>query len=252
MNQLEKRYEITSADIRKDRLLKTGAWSLPLLVPAIPALSLLVLTAVSGGALAALFFVLMMISLIGGFVLGLAASGGLMIYRSRWHGRLREMLAADGIRADELEWFMHEIPGGERQTLRELQSSNLLMADAYRDSLATKLTAVRIIGSAKKELQLNQRQQNKLKYSKAPNTEDFRSELERDFTKLSEIRAEAEQMKIEAEKRLHQIETAARHGSNFSETELALKKLSARNSELPLALESAKMEEEIRKQLENE
>jgi len=59
-------------------------------------------------------------------------------------------------------------------------------------------------------------------------------------------------MRVEAESRMHQIETAARHGTNFSETELALKKLSARTSELPLALESARMEEEIRKELEKE
>jgi hypothetical protein len=33
---------------------------------------------------------------------------------------------------------------------------------------------------------------------------------------------------------------------------LALKKLSARNAELPLALESARMEDEIRRELEKE
>ncbi|NJM53762.1 MAG: hypothetical protein HC846_10475, partial [Blastocatellia bacterium] len=45
---------------------------------------------------------------------------------------------------------------------------------------------------------------------------------------------------------------ASRHGSNFSETELTLKKLSSRANELPLALEALKMEEEIRKELEAE
>jgi len=51
---------------------------------------------------------------------------------------------------------------------------------------------------------------------------------------------------------LMMIERASKHGTNFSETELALKKLSAQTSQLPLALESAKMEEEIRKELEND
>jgi hypothetical protein len=37
-----------------------------------------------------------------------------------------------------------------------------------------------------------------------------------------------------------------------ADTELALKKLSARTAELPLALESAKMEEEYRKEFEKE
>ena len=41
-------------------------------------------------------------------------------------------------------------------------------------------------------------------------------------------------------------------GTNLADSQLALKKISARQAELPLALEAAKMEEEIRKELENE
>ena len=59
-------------------------------------------------------------------------------------------------------------------------------------------------------------------------------------------------MKVEAESRLQMIEAAAMRGSNLVDSELALKKLSARQAELPLALEAAKMEEEIRRELENE
>jgi hypothetical protein len=91
-----------------------------------------------------------------------------------------------------------------------------------------------------------------LKYSKAENSQTFQEELGKDFEKLSQIQKEAEAMRLEAENRMHQIETAAKHGTNFSETELALKKLSARTSELPIALESARMEEEIRKELEKD
>ena len=59
-------------------------------------------------------------------------------------------------------------------------------------------------------------------------------------------------MRVESETRLLMIEAASRRGGNVADTELALKKLSARTSELPLALESAKMEEEIRRELEKE
>ena len=59
-------------------------------------------------------------------------------------------------------------------------------------------------------------------------------------------------MLSEAEARLQMIEAAASRGGNLADSELALKKLSARSKELPLALESAKMTEEIRKELENE
>ena len=253
MNELEPVYEITRADLRKDKFLKLGAWSLPVALPLIPTAIFFFLFLVSSATpAAAVWLFLTLVSLIGGFLVGLAASGGLMFYRSRWHAKVRERLAVDGIRAEEVEWFMHELTGTERQSLKQLEAKNLLMADAFRDSLAARLTATRIINSAKKELQLNKRQQNKLKYSKAENTKTFQDELARDYEKLSGIQGEAEQMKIEAEKRMHQIETAARHGTNFSETELALKKLSVRTSDLPLALESAKMEEEIRRELERE
>lgn len=253
MNQLERRYEITRKDISKDKLLKVGAWSLPLALPVVPSLIFFLLFLFANTTPAAAFWLFFTIaSLIGGFFLGLLFSGGLMFYRSRWLAELREKLAVDGIRAEELDWFMHELTSAERQSLREIETKNLLLGDAYRDSLAARLTATRILKKVKKELTLNQRQQNKLKYSKAENAENFLNELQKDFEKLRKIRDQAEQMKLEAEKRLHQIETATRHGTNFSETEFTLKKLSARTAELPLALESAKMEEAIRKELEKE
>ncbi len=56
----------------------------------------------------------------------------------------------------------------------------------------------------------------------------------------------------EAESRLHLIEAAAARGSHLADSELALKKLSARAAELPLALEEAKMTEEIKRELDAE
>ena len=59
-------------------------------------------------------------------------------------------------------------------------------------------------------------------------------------------------MLTEAETRIQMIEAASRRGANLADSEIALKKLAARTSELPLALESAKMEEEIRRELEKD
>ncbi len=73
-----------------------------------------------------------------------------------------------------------------------------------------------------------------------------------DLEKLKRIKSEADEMRVEAETRLQMIEAASRRGGMVADTELALKKLSARTQELPLALESAKMEDEIRRELENE
>jgi len=59
-------------------------------------------------------------------------------------------------------------------------------------------------------------------------------------------------MLAEAETRLQMVEAASVRGSAVADSELILKKLSARASELPLALEEAKMAEEIRAELEKE
>jgi hypothetical protein len=246
---LEKNYELTRKDLLKNKALTHGAWLSPLLIPGLPSLVMLLFGIFTASPfLLALSFVW----LIGGFILGLIMSGGLLIYRQRWLANMREKLAVDGIKTEEVEWFKHELTGPERKALKEVEGQNRLLGDAYRETLATRLTASRIIKSAKKELNLNQRQQNKLKQSKTENAQKFRDELKKDFEKLSGIKTEAEQMRIEAESRLHQIETASRHGSNFSETELTLKKLTSRASELPLALEAMKMEDEIRKELESD
>lgn len=253
MKELQPGYEITRKDVAKDKFLKIGAWSLPVLMPAIPAaIFFFLFMLASSTSAAAVWGSLILISLIGGFIFGLLVSGGLMLYRSRWLAKVRERLAIDGIKAEEVEWFKHELTGAERRSLQEIETKNLLLGDAFRDSLAARLTATRIQKSAKQELMLIKRRQGKLKYSKAENSAAFQEELQKDFEKLSAIQKEADAMRVEAENRMHQIETASRHGSNFSETELTLKKLSARTSELPLALESARMEEEIRKELEKE
>lgn len=253
MRELQPGYEITRKDIAKDKVLKIGAWSLPVILSVIPALIFFLLFLISvEPASKIVMFTLTIGSLIGGFILGLGISGGLMFYRSRWLAEVRERLAVDGIKAEEVEWFKHELTGAEKRSLQEIEAKNLLLGDAFRDSLAARLTATRIQKSAKQELALIKRRQNKLKYTKTENSAAFQEELGKDLEKLTNIQKEAETMRVEAENRMHQIETAARHGTNFSETDLALKKLSARTSALPLALESARMEEEMRKELEKD
>lgn len=245
----EKNYEINRKDLIKKKALTHGAWLSPVLLTTVPALVVFLFGFFLTNPL--LIF-LSLFLLIGGFITGLMVSGGLLFYRQRWIANIRERMAVDGIKTEEVEWFQHELTSAERKALKEVEAQNRLLGDAYRETLATRLTATRLIKSAKKELNLNQKQQNKLKYSKVESSTDFQDELKRDFEKLSSIKTEAEQMKLEAENRLHQIEKAFRHGSNFSDTEMALKKLSARNSELPLALEAMKMEDEARRELEAE
>ena len=121
-----------------------------------------------------------------------------------------------------------------------------------RKPSASGLTATRIVRSSKRELLLMQRRQNKLKYNRSESSKQFQNELNEDLQKIRSINDEAKQMLAESEARLQMIEAASVRGSSIADSELALKKLSNRASELPLALESARMAEEIRKELEEE
>jgi hypothetical protein len=249
MNALERNYEVTRKDLAKDKALKFGSLLMPLLLSIIPALIFFTLYLFSD-AIPLFFFSL--ISLAVGFVLGLVVSGILLFYRSRWLGQIRERIAVDGIKTEEVHWFQNELTTSERKALKEIESHNRLLADAYRETLASRLTATRINKSTKKELLLVQQRQNKLKYLKTEASNELQEHLKNDYEKLEEIKRESDQMRMEAETRLQMIEAASRRGVNMADTELALKKLSARASELPLALEALKMEEEIRRELETE
>jgi hypothetical protein len=112
----------------------------------------------------------------------------------------------------------------EKKSLKEIEAKNLLLADAFRDTLAARLTATRILKSSKQELLLVERRQNKLKYLKSENSENLQIELKEDLKKLNQIKTEAEEMRIEAETRLQMIEAANRRGTNLADSELALKK----------------------------
>ncbi len=248
MNELQRNYEITNKDLTKDTALKYSAWLSPFLFSIIPALITFLIGFFSANPVV---IFLSLFLLIGGFVVGLAVSGGSMIYRSRWLANVRERLAVDGIKASELRWFMSEVSSSDKKALRELEAVNPLTADAYRETLAAKLTATRIIKSSKQELLLVSRRQSKLKQLKGETTNVLLEELKSDKENLEKINKEATEMRIEAETRQQMIEAASRRGTSFVDAELALKKLSARTQELPLALESLKMEEEFRKELEN-
>ncbi len=253
MKELEPRYEVTRKDLAKDKALKFGAWIVPALLAIIPALIFFALFLFSSATPTAFTFLfLSLASLVGGFLLGLIITGGILYYRSDWLKKVRERIAVDGIKAQEVDWFRHELTTTEKKSLKEIEAKNLLLADAFRDTLAARLTATRILKSSRQELLLVERRQNKLKYLKSENSENLQNELREDLKKLNQIKSEAEEMRVEAETRLQMIEAASRRGTNLADSELALKKLSARTVELPLALESARMEEEIRRELEEE
>lgn len=246
--------EITKKDISKDRRLKALATALPIGLSVVPSAILFILSFIFGTTppVAALFLFFSFVTLVGGFILGGVGSAATMIYRSRWLAQVRERVAINGIKAKDVEWFKNEMKSEEKKALKDIKTKNLLLADAYQETLASRLTATRIIKSTKYELLLAKRRKNKLKYLKSERLNEFNAEVDKDISNLLKIKTEAEEMLVEAESRLHMIEATSRRGTELAGNELALKKLSARTQQLPLALEEAKMTEEFRKELVEE
>ncbi|MEO6334502.1 MAG: hypothetical protein ABIO91_05895 [Pyrinomonadaceae bacterium] len=257
MDEQVSKYDISKRELARGRNLKIAAVSAPLALSIIPASVFLLLMFVFGATppVAATFFFLGLIITIIGFVVGLGLTGFFAVRHSAWTKEMREKIAADGIKAEEIDWFRNELKTSEKRALREMQRTDPMLEDAYRETLASRLTATRIIKSSKRELVLSKGRQTKLRQLKRLNIETsqkFNAEIVRDIEKIGSINDEARLMLAEAESRLQLIEAAAARGSHLADSELALKKLSSRAAELPLALEEAKMAEEIKRELEAE
>jgi len=248
------KYEVTSRDLARGRNLKIAAVAAPFLTTAVPAVLFTVLAFLFGGSPPAAFTILVFGAIFTalGFLLGLFLTVLFLYRRSNWTKELREKIAADGIRAEEIDWFKHELKATERKALKEITRKDVLLADAYRETLASRLTATRIIRSSKRELSMLQRRKVKISRLKTEKASEFRNQIEEDRKKIEGIHEEANLMLAEAEARLQMIEAAGVRGHTLADSELALKKLSARSQNLPLALEEVRLAEEISRQLDEE
>jgi hypothetical protein len=248
------KYDVTPREMARGRNLKAAAWLTPVVLTGIPAIItflLLFLTATTPPAAATILFLGLIITLFA-FIASLALSGFFAYRYSKWKDATREKMAADGIKAEEIEWFTRELRPAEKRALREISAHDVLLADAYRETLASRLTASRILKSSRRELNTTQKRQTKLRSLNSQRKPEFQTQIQKDIEKLASINNEAKEMLVEAESRLQMIEAAAMRGGGLADSELALKKLSARTSDLPLALEQAKMADEIRREMEEE
>ncbi len=253
MGELATRYGVTKRELAKGRRLKIAAVAAPTTLTLLPLAGTLAATflfGVSPPVAATILFLGLMITALG-FVVGAGVSIFSMIRYSGWSRDMRERIAADGIRAEELDWFRGELRASERRKLKEMERGDPLIADSYRDALASKLTAKRIVRSSNQELLATRRRQGKLKHLKTANVERYAEQFASDAEKLKAINEEAKQMMIEAESRIQLIEAASARGGGIADSELALKKLSSRTLELPHMLEEAKITDEILKELES-
>lgn len=246
--------DITPTDIARGRRLKTGAIAAPVLLTLVPAAVtlLLVFLAASGPPAAAVIFFVGMIATLIGLVAGLVTSAVLIHSRSGWKKEMRNIIAADGIKANEIEWFTNELRAQEKRVLAAVEARDLLLGDAYRETLASRLTASRIIKSSQRELAQARNRKSSLGRLQPERRGEFAQQINDDIATISRIGQSAKAMLGEAETRLQMIEAASTRGGTLADSELALKKLSARAFEVPLALESAKLAEEIRLEMEKD
>ncbi|HEU4477444.1 MAG TPA: hypothetical protein VFR80_02935 [Pyrinomonadaceae bacterium] len=199
---------------------------------------------------AAIFMLLSLASLGVGILIGALFLILFLIYRQRWYRRLRDRLASDGITASEVSWFTSELTSEERQNLSEIQKTNPLLADAYAETLASRLTATRIVDRSKRELLRVERRINNARRIIDADTSALAAELDVDRQRLENLRTEATTRLAEAKARLQMIEAAASRSLSQSETDLMLSRLSAAQSYLPLTIEMAELERQATKEID--
>ncbi|MEQ1765189.1 MAG: hypothetical protein ABL984_18825 [Pyrinomonadaceae bacterium] len=252
MSDLVQSRGITKAELARGRNLRIVGIASPILLTAVPVILFLIITLVlsTSPAFAISSLFLGFVFAVIGLVVGLSISAYTFYKHQEWSKQMRERIAASGIGADEIDWFRKELKPSEKRALKALKAADPLIEDAYRETLASRLTATRIVRSSRKELQSVKRRESKLRSLKPENAKRFLQELAVDNEKIGSIHNEAKQMLTEAESRLEMIEAAAARGGSFADTEVALKKLAARASQLPLALEAARIHGEAILELE--
>ena len=237
--------KLSGKDATTARLLKIAPW-IALLAASLPAplVFLVLFLTTTATESAAVYLLLAGLSLTLGFALGVVIAAILLIYRRRWLSNLRDRLASDGITANEVAWFRSELTSAERASLAEIQRSNPLLADAYLETLANRLTASRIISRSKREMLRVERQINRARTLHTPESESLQKELAADHERLEHLRQQANDHLAKAKTRLQMIEATSRRKLTQGETDLMMQRLGSAQDQLPLVLEIAKLEQQ--------
>src|SRR6267143_1309096 len=237
--------KLKRSDERTAHLLAWTPWlSFVLATLPLPIVFLLLFAASATTDSAAIYLLLSFVSLGAGLVVGLVLLILLLLYRRRWQARLRERLATDGITASEVPWFSAELSSEERNVWGELKQKNPLLADAYCETLAARLTATRIVARSRGAILKVERQLNRTRNLVGIDTGVLLNDLNADRQRFDLIRSEATLRLSEAKARLQTIEAAANRSLSESETELMLRRLAAAQQQFPLALEMLSLEQE--------
>ncbi len=236
--------KIKHSDERTARVLAWTPWlSFVLATLPLPIVFLLLFAASATTDSAAIYLLLSFVSLGAGLVVGLLLLILLLLYRRRWQVRLRDRLATDGITANEVPWFSAELSSEERTVWGDLKQRNPMLADAYCETLAARLTATRIVARSRSAILKAERQINRTRNLVGIDTSTLLNDLHSDRQRFDLIRSEASVRLSEAKARLQTIEAAANRSLSESETELMLRRLTAAQEQFPLALEMLNLEQ---------
>jgi hypothetical protein len=242
--------KLSSKDATIDRVLKIAPWA-SIIATSLPGPIIFIFLFLTTTATdsAAIYLLLAGLSLAVGFSLGLLIAAVFLIYRRRWLSKLRDRLASDGITANEVAWFRSELTSAERKALSEIQASNPLLADAYLETLASRLTASRIISRSKHEILKVERRLNRARMLGQSETSALQEDLTADRERLDQLRQHATQHLAKARTRLQEIEATASRHLNDEETDLMMQRLGATQDQLPLVLEIERFERQALKEV---
>jgi hypothetical protein len=245
--------KINHRDERTARVLDWTPWlSFILVTIPLPVVFLLLFAAASTTDSAAVYLLLSFVSLGAGLVVGLILLIFLLLYRRRWQSRLRERMAMDGITANEVPWFSAELSSEERTVWNDLKQKNAILADAYCETLAARLTATRIVARSRGAILKVEKQITRTQNLVGIDASALLNDLQSDRQRFDLIRSEATVRLSEARARLQAIEAAANRSLNETETELMLRRLTAAQEQFPLALEMLNLEQENLGQINTE
>lgn len=249
MELIEHTGKLTPADRRAQRMWNAAPWLTLPLITLLPPVVLSLVALLFGGAP---LWLLAIASLPVSFLIAVIVAITLLFFRRSWANTVRERLASDGITADEIEWFRPQLTRNEKRALKSMAEQQPLLADAYRETLALRLNATRLASNARRDLMLVERRISRARYLNAPDTKVLLEELNRDRSRLEQLKQEGSSRRAEAEARLQMIEAAASRGASWAETNFMLQRLDEGRKNIPLGLETERERQQLREDAERE
>lgn len=243
--------KLTSRERRQAELFRWAPWLSSFTITFGPSLLFLLLSLVMSAGTTA-YLLLALVSFPFALVAGIISVLVFLLLRRRWTRRVRERLAMDGVTADEIDWFRSELTTSERRSLKEMDAKQPLLADAYRETLALRLNASRVIANTRRDLMQVEKRISRAGYLRGADTSILLEDLRRDRSRLEGVKREGRSRLDEAQARLQMIEAAASRGASWSETNYMLQRLEEGQRHAPLAIESAREQQQLREDADRE